>query len=195
MRYPMRMDRYSQFNEATLPFAGSLLVAHPSLSDPNFKRSVVLLTAHSDEEGSLGIVVNRPLEQTLGEFDPQLNDSDLATVPLYQGGPVSDDKLILVAWKWSPEQSTFKLYFGIDEVKARALLQEDSGFELRGFIGHSGWTEGQLDAEIEEGAWVTSTLMPEIDTLGGEAVWRLILHRDSPQMGLLADEPDNPSLN
>ncbi|MEN8661759.1 MAG: YqgE/AlgH family protein [Lentimonas sp.] len=189
------MDRYSQFPEATLPFAGSLLVAHPSLLDSNFRHSVILLTAHSEDEGSLGIVVNRPLDKTLGEFDPQLEDSDLAAVPLFQGGPVSDDKLILVAWKWTPEEGTFKLYFGIDEAKARALLAEESGFELRGFIGHSGWTEGQLDAEIEEGAWVTSTLMPEIDTMSGEAVWRLILRRDSPQMGLLADEPDDPSVN
>ena len=190
----MRMDRHSEFTEAALPFAGSLLVAHPSLLDPNFKRSVILLTAHSDE-GSLGIVVNRPLGQTLGEFDLKLSGSDLAAVPLYQGGPVSDDKLILVAWKWTPEEGSFKLYFGIDEEKARLLQAEDSGFQLRGFIGHSGWTEGQLDAEIEEGAWVTSALMPEIESLGGDAVWRLMLHRDSPQMGLLADEPDDPSLN
>lgn len=191
----MRMDRHSQFTEATLPFAGSLLLAHPSLLDPNFRRSVVLLTAHSDVEGSLGIVVNRPLGQTLGQFDAALGDSELAEVPLYKGGPVSEDKVILVAWKWTPEEGTFKLYFGIDEAKAQALLNDGSGFELRGFLGHSGWTEGQLDAEIEEGAWVTSTLLPEINSIEGDEVWRFILHRDSPQMGLLADEPDDPSLN
>ncbi|HAV12294.1 MAG TPA: YqgE/AlgH family protein [Opitutae bacterium] len=195
MRYSQRMDRPSQFAEATLPFAGSLLVAHPSLQDPNFRRSVVLLTAHSDEEGSLGVVVNRPMNQTLSEFDPTLSNTDLESVPLFYGGPVANDKLILVAWKWTPEEGSFKLYFGIDDVKARSLLAENSGFELRGFIGHSGWTEGQLDAEIEEGAWVTSPLMPEIDSVQGEEVWRMILRRDSPQMGLLADEPDNPSLN
>ena len=191
----MRMDRHNQFTETSLPFAGSLLVAHPSLSDPHFRRSVVLLTAHSDEEGSLGIVVNRPLEKTLGEYDADLGHSDLADVPLYEGGPVANDKLILVAWKWTPAEGTFKLYFGINEVKARELVASDPGFELRGFLGHSGWTEGQLDAEIEEGAWVTTTLSPEIDSIEGDDVWRLILHRDSPQMGLLADEPDDPSLN
>ncbi len=189
------MNRDSGFTEAKFPFAGSLLVAHPSLEDPNFRRSVVLLTAHSDSDGSLGVVVNRPLGQTLGDYATELSGSELAGIPLYQGGPVANEQLILVAWKWTPEEGSFKLYFGIDEGKARALVQEDSGFELRGFLGHSGWTEGQLDAEIEEGAWVTSALLPEIDTIGGEAVWRFILHRDSPEMHLLADEPDDPSLN
>ena len=191
----MRMDRHNQFSEANLPFAGSLLVAHPSLSDSNFRRAVVLLTAHSDDEGSLGIVVNRPLNKTLGQFDAGLSQSDLAQVPLYEGGPVANDKLILVAWKWTPEEGSFKLYFGIDEAKARELVAGDSGYDLRGFLGHSGWTEGQLDAEIEEGAWITAALLPEIDSIEGDEVWRLILHRDSPQMGLLADEPDDPSLN
>lgn len=195
MRNRLGMDRYSQFSEATLPFAGSLLVAHPSLLDPNFKRSVVLLTAHSDEEGSLGVIVNRPMDQTLGEYDSELMYSDLASVPLYFGGPVADDKLVLVAWKWTPEEGTFKLYFGIDEAKARELIAEDSGYEIRGFLGHSGWMEGQLDAEIEEGAWVPTPLLPEIDSIDGEAVWRLILSRNSPEMRLLADEPEDPSLN
>lgn len=195
MRHSRNMDRYSQFSEATLPFAGSLVVAHPSLKDQNFRRTVVLLTAHSDEEGSLGVVVNRPLGKTLGEYDAELKHSDLADVPLYEGGPVATDQLILVAWRWTPAEGTFKLYFGIDDVKARELLAEDSEFQLRGFIGHSGWSEGQLDAEIDEGAWVTSTLLPEIEDFDGDAVWRLILHSDSAEMGLLADEPDDPSLN
>lgn len=195
MRHRMRIDRNSPFSEATLPFAGSLLAAHPSLLDPNFRKSVVLLTAHSDEEGSLGVVVNRPMDLTLGEYDDELKQSDLSDVPLYAGGPVGNEQLILVAWKWTPEEGSFKLYFGIDDVKARLLLEEDSGFELRGFLGHSGWGEGQLDAEIDDGAWVTANLVPEIDTLRGEEVWRHILHRDSPEMRLLADEPEDPSLN
>ncbi len=191
----MRMNPNSEYDEVAFPFPGSLLVAHPSLLDPNFRRSVVLLTAHSDEEGSLGVVVNRPLNQTLGEFDTELSGSDLADTPLYAGGPVACDKLILVAWKWSPGDGTFKLFFGIDDVKARQILKDDPGFELRGFIGHSGWTEGQLDDEIEQGAWVTSALSHEIEDMVGDEVWRSLLYRESPQMRLLADEPDDPSLN
>lgn len=177
------------------PMAGSLLLAHPTMMDPNFRRSVVLLTAHSAEEGSLGVVVNRPLGKTLGEYDPGLGDSDLAGIPLYAGGPVASGQMILAAWKWAPDDATFKLYFGIDGHKARALMQEQSGYRLYGFLGHAGWTEGQLDAELDEGAWFVTPLTQEMDDLEGDAVWRAILSHESPEMRLLADEPDDPSVN
>jgi putative transcriptional regulator len=178
-----------------LQLAGSLLVAHPSLLDPNFKRSVILLTAHTPEEGALGVIVNRPLDQTLGEYDSELSGSDFAHVPLYEGGPVASDQMILVAWKWSSEDGTFKLYFGIDEVKARQILEDDPEFELRGFIGHSGWGEGQLEGEIEVESWVVASLSPELEEQEGLTVWRSILSRVSPEMQLLADEPDDLSVN
>lgn len=178
-----------------LHLAGSLLVAHPSLLDSHFKRTVVLLTAHSAEEGSLGVIVNRPLHQTLGQYDSELAGSEFADVPLYEGGPVGSDQMILVAWKWSSEDGTFKLYFGIDEAKARQILQDDPEFELRGFIGHSGWGEGQLEGEIEVDSWVVSPLSPDLEEKEGLDVWRSILSLQGPQMQLLAEEPDDPSVN
>ncbi|MFQ3224532.1 MAG: putative transcriptional regulator [Lentimonas sp.] len=174
--------------------AGSLLVAHPSLLDPQFKRAVVLLTAHSGE-GSLGVIVNRPLYQTLGQYDSELAGSEFADVPLYEGGPVACDQMVLVAWKWCGEDGTFKLYFGIDEAKARQILQDDSGFELRGFIGHSGWGEGQLEGEIETDSWVLSPLNPDLEDEEGVAAWRSILSQLGPEMRLLAEEPDDLSVN
>jgi putative transcriptional regulator len=178
-----------------LHLAGSLLVAHPSLLDSHFKRTVVLLTAHSAEEGSLGVIVNRPLHQTLGQYDLELAGSEFADVPLYEGGPVGSDQMILVAWKWSSEDGTFKLYFGIDEAKARQILKDDPEFELRGFIGHCGWGEGQLEGEIEVDSWVVSPLSPDLEEKEGLDVWRSILSQQGPQMQLLAEEPDDPSMN
>ena len=174
--------------------AGSLLLAHPSLLDSNFRRAVVLLTAHT-EEGSLGVIVNRPLNQTLGQYDAELAGSEFADVPLYEGGPVACDQMVLVAWKWSGEDGTFKLYFGIDEVKARQILQDDPEFELRGFIGHSGWGEGQLEGEVETDSWVLSPLNPDIENVEGDAAWRSILSQIGPEMRLLAEEPDDLSVN
>ena len=160
--------------EVAEPMAGTLLLAHPSLMDLNFRHSVVLLTAHSAEDGSLGVVVNRPLGKTLGEYDPGLSTSDLADIPLYAGGPVAAGQMILAAWRWAPEDGTFKLYFGIDADKARTLMQSQLGYQLYGFLGHAGWTEGQLEVELEQGAWLLSPLTREMDTLE-EAVWRAIL--------------------
>ena len=178
-----------------LHLAGSLLVAHPSLLDSHFKRTVVLMTAHSAEEGSLGVIVNRPLHQTLGQYDSELAGSEFADVPLYEGGPVGSDQMILVAWKWSNEDGTFKLYFGIDEAKARQILQDDPEFELRGFIGHSGWGEGQLEGEIEVDSWVVCPLSPDLEEKSGLDVWPSILSQQGPELQLLADEPEDLSMN
>ena len=188
-------DNSQPEDEAMPPMAGSLLLAHPTMMDPNFRRTVVLLTAHSQEEGSLGVIVNRPLGKTLGEHDPGLSESDLAGVPLYSDGPVAASQLILAAWKWTPNEGTFKLYFGIDGDKARNLLHEQSGYQLFGFLGHAGWTEGQLDGELDDGAWFVAPLSQEMDELEGDEVWRSIISRESPEMRLLADEPDDPSMN
>lgn len=177
------------------PMAGALLLAHPSLLDPNFRRSVVLLTAHDPDEGSLGVVVNRPLGKTLGEYDGGLQDSQLAGIPLYQGGPVAADQLILAAWKWVPSDGTFKLYFGIDADKARSLMQHDSGYRFRGFVGHSGWTEGQLTAELDQNAWLVAPLAPELEVDDGDGLWRTVISREQPELTLWAQEPDDPSLN
>ncbi|WP_269526369.1 YqgE/AlgH family protein [Coraliomargarita parva] len=191
----MRLNQDSDFDEAPPHYAGSLLVAHPSLLDPNFRRSVVLLTAHSEEDGALGVVVNRPLGQTLGEYDPALQQSEMADLPLFYGGPVAADQLILVAWRWTPEDGTFKLFFGIDDVKACKLLKEEPGFNLRGFLGHSGWTGGQLEAEVDEGAWVSSPLTPEMDQFEGDALWRRILSTKGPALRLMSEAPEDPSVN
>jgi putative transcriptional regulator len=174
---------------------GSLLLAHPTLQDTNFRQAVVLLTAHSGADGALGVVVNRPLHKTLGDYEPALRDTEFAQVPLYDGGPVAQDQLILVAWKWADAEAAFKLYFGIDEKKAASLLAADAGYQFRGFLGHSGWGKGQLEDELDGNAWLVSPLAKEIEDQAGTHVWRRILRRVSPRMQLLADEPDDLSLN
>ena len=191
----MRLNRGVRFSEVRGPHAGTLLLAHPSLLDPNFRRSVILLSAYSEEEGSIGVVVNRPLGQTLGEYDPELGQSPLAHVPLYTGGPVAREQLILVAWKWSAEEGTFKLYFGIDGKKAQRILEEDPEFQLRGFLGHAGWSEGQLDAELEKGSWVLSGSLPALKSEPEAIDWHELLCHERPELRLLADAPDDPSLN
>ncbi len=191
----MRMNRGTSFSEVKGPHAGTLLLAHPTLLDPNFRRSVILLSAYSEEEGSIGVVVNRPLGQALGEYDPELKASPLAEVPLFYGGPVAGEQLILVAWKWSPDEGTFKLYFGIDGEKAESILQEDAGFQVRGFLGHAGWSEGQLDAELDQGSWVLSGSLPALKSAPDAIDWHELLCNERPELRLLADAPDDPSLN
>lgn len=191
----MRLNDQAEPLDSNGPAAGTLLVAHPSMEDPNFRRTVVFLTVHTKLEGSLGVVVNRPLGKRLKEYDPELATSALADIPLYEGGPVAADKLILAAWKWIEEEGTFRLYFGMDAEKTEKLLSDDPEFKVRGFMGHAGWSEGQLDAEIDQGDWVLSACLSELENSEGEGVWRSILCHENPAMRLLTDAPEDPSRN
>jgi putative transcriptional regulator len=175
--------------------AGSLLVAHPSMQDPNFSRTVILVPVHSREEGALGVVVNRPSSQTLGELDENFRFSRLAGVPVFKGGPVALDRLILAGWKWSADAERFNLFFGIDEEKALQFAETDPDIRLRAFLGHSGWTGGQLESELAQQAWAVSPVLPELDRFGGTELWRVVARRLDPRFGLLAEAPDDPSAN
>ena len=102
--------------------AGQLLLAHPALRDPHFKRTVVLLSAH-DAEGAMGVVLNRPLDKQLGELNPEFALGPLAGVPVYAGGPVKPQQLVIVSWKWLATDNAFELHFGVEPDKAAGLVR------------------------------------------------------------------------
>ena len=82
--------------------AGSLLLAHPVMRDPNFRHSVVLMSVHN-AEGAMGVVLNRPMNQRLGELNGEFALGPLAGVPLFKGGPVHPEQLIIAAWQARPD--------------------------------------------------------------------------------------------
>lgn len=174
--------------------AGSLLLAHPKLQDPNFARTVVLMSLHN-AEGAMGVVLNRPVDKTLADLGPEFRGTDLATVPVYCGGPVSPEQLILVAWQTSSEDGTFKLYFGVDPEKLRELMAE-SDLEVRAFLGYSGWGGGQLETEMVANTWLVSAVPADlISDFDGTDLWRQIVRGLSPQWRVQVDEPEDPSRN
>lgn len=174
--------------------SGSLLLAHPGMHDPNFRRSVVLLSAHG-EDGAMGVVLNRPLNKRLGELTADFAASPLAGVPLYQGGPVQAEQLILAAWQPESLEGGFKIHFGIDIERAQALLGGE-GVRLRAFLGYSGWTRGQLDNELRHNSWVVASASANLlDQRDGEELWRAILGGISPMWRLMAGEPEDPKTN
>ena len=181
-------------SESSTPLAGSLLLAHPSMRDPNFRRAVVLLSAH-DAKGAMGVVMNRPLQKRLGQLNAEFALSPLSNVPLFQGGPVQTEQLLLCAWKFNPDQTGYQLMFGLDPNKA-IELQAEEGTHLRAFLGYAGWTGGQLEGELQQNAWVVTTLVPDImEETPNDDLWRSILTEISADWKLLVDEPDDPSLN
>lgn len=180
--------------EAQPNLAGSLLLAHPAMRDPNFHRSVVLLSTHGDD-GAMGVVLNRPTGKRLGDLNSQFAASPLARIPVYRGGPVKTEQLILAAWQPDPLATGYRLYFGIDVDKAE-VLQKEEGVRIRAFLGYSGWAKGQLENEVRHNTWVITPVSPDLlEHDDGRELWRSILGRLGPEWKLMADEPENPAAN
>lgn len=173
---------------------GALLIAHPGLLDPGFAKSVVLLSVHS-EKGSVGVVLNRSMGLSISEYDPAFVDSPLAGVPLFLGGPVADDKIIITAWEWLECGSVFKLYFGITEEKTDQLSHSKHRVDIRAFKGYSVWTEGQLEQEIEDNAWIVSSVKNLAQPAESYNIWKSLLAITRPGLLFLADSPDDPAVN
>src|ERR1041385_8332129 len=172
--------------------AGSLLLAHPAMKDPNFRRSVVLMSAHS-ADGAMGVVLNRPLGKRLGQLSGDFALGPLAGVQLFTGGPVQTEQLVLAAWQ--VRSDGFRLHFGIEPDKALQLLAEE-GTQVRGFLGYSGWSAGQLENEMRHQTWIVADVPEDLLTQSqDDSLWRTVLGREGAQWRLWAGEPDHPEEN
>ncbi len=184
MREPHRASRDT--------LAGSLLLAHPAMKDPHFRRSVVLMSAHN-AEGAMGVVLNRPVGRKLGELSGDFALGPLAGVPLFTGGPVQPEQLMLAAWQTRPDG--FRMHFGIEPDRAQQLIAEDDT-HVRGFLGYSGWSAGQLENEMRLRTWVVADVPEDLLTHAqDDSLWRTVLGREGAEWRLLADEPEEPGRN
>ncbi len=182
----------------SLPLAGGrILIANPFLADSNFSRSVVLLCEHG-AEGTVGFVLNRPTELTLSDLLP-----DLATplLSIFQGGPVQLDTLHML-------HRTPELYSGVEIAPGifwggsydalRESISENSyqPIDLRLFVGYSGWSPGQLEAELDQASWIVAdadeALLFETDN---DHLWRRAVESLGGAFGNLANLPISPQLN
>src|SRR5215469_14704818 len=80
--------------------AGSLLVAHPNMLDPNFRRTVLFISEHDPGEGALGVIINRPLDRQVADLVTEVPPAGLAEVPVFLGGPVGKNQLMFAAFEW-----------------------------------------------------------------------------------------------
>jgi putative transcriptional regulator len=170
---------------------GSLLVAAPVLSDPNFHRTVVLVAEHGDE-GAMGLVLNRPSGTPVGEALPELTGIAGEEQPVYVGGPVATGSVLAIAELDDPSDAS-ELLFG-----SVGFVQEPEVPVQRGrvFVGYAGWSAGQLEAELEEESWLV--LPAEADDLFSDdpdGLWSAVLRRQGGPYALLSLMPPDPSLN
>jgi putative transcriptional regulator len=182
------------------PRPGRLLVASPRLADPNFARTVILVLARDLEGGALGVVLNRPTETTVAEPLPAWAELAADPAVVFVGGPVASDGAIGLARAgtapaaegWVPVTGRLgTVDLGIDPDEVEAPVET-----LRVFVGHAGWGPGQLEAEIDEGAWVVLDAAPD-DVLCAtpDRLWRLVLRRQGGKLAWLANVPLDPTTN
>jgi putative transcriptional regulator len=182
------------------PAAGRLLVASPTLLDPNFVRTVVLLLDH-DGEGTLGVVLNRPTTVPVASVLPGWAKTVDEPPVLFDGGPVSGDSALAVACvpEVGEDPVGFRRLFGptgmVDldtplEVLAPAMTR------MRIFAGYAGWGGGQLDAELEEGSWyVVAAETADIFAEAPGELWRQVLRRQRGPLAWVATMPLDPTHN
>jgi putative transcriptional regulator len=169
---------------------GRLLIAAPSLYD-YFRRTVVLVIEHN-EDGAMGVVLNRISEALVGDVVPALaelaEDDELVRV----GGPVAPDAVVALGEFGDPTEA------GASVIGSLGTLDPDrdngSLVRMRVYAGYAGWGAGQLDGEVEEGAWIVEPASPE-DPFCEDDIWSEALKRKGGGYRLLATMPADPSLN
>lgn len=181
---------------------GRLLVATPVLDDPNFARTVIYIVEHHDE-GALGLILNRPSHERLGEPLDRWIDVQSEPSQVFSGGPVEPDALIALANTTRDAETGDDSYLAplsppiaSADLAADPALVSTSINALRVFRGYAGWSSGQLEMEIQTGSWLVLDSVPaDIFTADPDALWRQVLRRQPGRLGWLAEAPDDLTWN
>ena len=176
---------------------GRLLISSPVLVDPNFARTVILITEHT-EEGAMGVVLNRPSPASVGEAVPELSELAGEDSLIHVGGPVQGDALIVLAEFRDRSAAATIVVADVGLVSADVETEDlvAATRRARVFAGYSGWGPGQLEGELEEEAWIVEAPVPgELFAEDADGLWGAVLERKGGRYALLARMPSDPSVN
>jgi putative transcriptional regulator len=175
---------------------GQLLVAGPALLDPNFHRTVVLVCEY-DEDGAMGLVLNRPSPIPADQAIPELAEALGPDETLWVGGPVQTTSVVVLA-------DFNEAGDGMPVAGDVGLVLPDTDLDdvatavkrARAFLGYAGWGGGQLDGELERDDWIVAPFAPEdAFTAEPDQLWSRVLGRKGGSYALLATMPPDPRLN
>ena len=164
--------------------------------DPNFRRAVVLV-GHHDEEGAVGVVLNRSLEVAVAEAVPPLAELVAPGEPLFAGGPVEPGGIVVVADFVDPNRAELLAFETIGFLPPET--DDDVATTIRRarvFAGYAGWGPGQLEAEMEQGGWIPEPAAPEdVFHPDPSRLWDDVLRRKGREFDLIRLMPVDPSMN
>lgn len=175
--------------------SGRLLLASPTIGEPSFTRSVVLVVDH-DEDGALGIVLNRPSETVVELVSPQLGELLEEEALVHDGGPVQPDALLTVAEFRDPADAALLVVGRIGMVHGGDDPAVPDVERARAYAGYAGWAPGQLEAELGRDDWLVVDPTPDdLFHPDPERLWHVLLERLGGPFAVLAHAPEDPSVN
>lgn len=180
------------------PESGKLLLSEPFLKDAYFSRSVILLAEHN-EEGSYGLIINKPTHLSISEL---IEDFPAFDAPIYLGGPVNPNSVFYLHSLGNEIENCIKvsdnLFFGgdIEQIKELILINRIKPSDIKFYSGYSGWVPKQLDRELKEKSWVVVDYQ-NINFLENtpQVLWNNILKKMGKEYAYWAISPIDPQLN
>ena len=183
----------------TKPKKGDLLIAEPAIiGDVSFNRSIVLLADHTDE-GSIGFILNKPLEYNINDLIPEVE----ATFKVYNGGPVEQDNLYFIHKIPHLIPNSIEISLGIfwggDFSKVAELIKDNTIKEndIKFFLGYSGWESSQLESELKASSWVVTENIYKKNIIEKdyETFWKEKMLEFGGEYSIWSNAPENPSYN
>lgn len=178
---------------------GTLLLAEPFMLDPNFKRAVVLMCEHSNEEGSIGFILNKPLHMQVNEL---VSDFPEIASEVFFGGPVATDTIHFIHNVGELLEESVEVergvYWGGDFEKLKFLIRSKLILpqNVRFFVGYSGWSQGQLVEELGFKSWVTTEMHANyLFKSKAKHLWQQIMYNLGDTFSVIAQIPEQPCLN
>ncbi len=178
---------------------GSLILAHPFLRDEGFSRSVCLICSHSMDDGTFGLIINKPLELNMSDL---VADLSKVNKPVYKGGPVSSNSLFFIHNNELDISDAQKISDGIywngnfDELKEKLFLMPEKAKNVKFLLGYSGWEKGQLKKEIIEDSWIiNNNVSTQMIFSNNKNLWKGIMQSMGALYKNLSTLPKNPDYN
>ena len=178
---------------------GKILVAEPFMGDPHFRRSVISICDHSRDEGTIGFILNKVLAKRINEV---IEDFPEFEAPIFYGGPVAPDNIFYIHNVGELLEDSIEvmsgLYWGGNYEKLKFLITSKLITEanIRFFVGYSGWSPGQLEAELNTGSWVVGDMHPNYAfKTKHKSLWKQVLKNKGNTYTVIAQMPDNMNLN
>jgi putative transcriptional regulator len=193
------MTRHEPYMKHQSVQGGNLLVAEPFMMDPNFRRSVVLLTEHNTEDGSVGFILNKQLNVKVNDLVADMPEIES---PVFFGGPVATDSIHFVHNVGELLDESVEVIRGVhwggDFDKLKFLIHSKLilAHNIRFFVGYSGWSPGQLSEELEYKSWVVTEMHANYLFKSKPAIlWKQAMHNIGNTFSVIAEMPEQQSFN